>query len=87
MAVYSLLFKRQVEKDFRKIDRRYRKKILYEIEGLKKLPRPSNSRKMTNTEITYRLRVGDYRVIYQIDDDAKVITIFYVRQRQDAYKQ
>ena len=86
MAVYSLLFKRQVEKDFRKIDRRYRKKILDEIEGLKKLPHPSNSRKLTNTEITYRLRVGDYRAIYQVDDNAKVITIFYVRHRQDAYK-
>jgi mRNA interferase RelE/StbE len=86
MAVYSLLFKQQVEKDFRKIDCRYRKKILDEIEGLKKIPRPSNSRKMTNTEITYRLRVGEYRVIYQVDDDAKAITIFYVRHRQDAYK-
>ncbi len=86
MPEYQILFKRQVEKDLRKIDRRYIKPILNEIEELKKSPRPINSRKITSTEMTHRLRVGDYRVIYQVDDNNKVITIFYVRHRKDAYK-
>ncbi len=86
MPVYEILFKRQVEKDLRKIDRRYKKTILDEIEKLKKSPRPSTSRKLTNTEMTHHLRIGDYRVIYQVDDNSKVITIFYIRHRKDAYK-
>jgi mRNA interferase RelE/StbE len=84
--VYDIQFKRQVEKDLRKIDRRYVDTILEEIEGLRDNPRPTNSRKMTDTEMTHRLRVGDYRIIYQVDDKNKVITIFYVRHRKDAYK-
>ena len=84
--MYEILFKRQVEKDLRKIDRRYRKTILDEIEGLKKNPRPTNSRKMLSTEMTHRIRVGDYRVIYQVDDKNKAITVFYIRHRKDAYK-
>ena len=84
--MYEIIFKRQVEKDFRKIDRRYKKAIIEEIEGLGHNPRPTNSRKLTDTEMTYRLRVGDYRVIYQIDDKNKIVTVFYVRNRKDAYK-
>jgi mRNA interferase RelE/StbE len=86
MPAYEIVFKRQVEKDLRKIDRRYRKPILDEIEGLKKNPRPTNSRKMLNTEMTHRIRVGDYRVIYQVDDKNKAIIVFYIRHRKDAYK-
>ncbi len=86
MAVYDIAFKRQVEKDLRKIDQRYRKTILDDIEKLKKNPRPANSRKLSGTEMTHRLRVGDYRVIYQVDDKNKIITVFYVRHRKDAYK-
>jgi mRNA interferase RelE/StbE len=86
MPAYTIIIKRHVEKDLRKIDRRYRKQIFDAIESLIDNPRPSNSRKMTGADMTHRLRVGDYRVIYQVNDKERNITIFYIRHRKDAYK-
>ncbi|TAL36803.1 MAG: type II toxin-antitoxin system RelE/ParE family toxin [Spirochaetes bacterium] len=48
-------------------------------------PRPQGSRKLVDTISSYRIRIGDYRVIYQIDDDARVVTVMHVRHRKDAY--
>jgi len=84
--VYKVTVKRQVEKDFRKVDRLLIDSIIEAIESLRNDPRPMNSRKMKNTAMTFRIRVGDYRVIYQVDDTNKVITVFHVRHRKDAYK-
>jgi len=43
-------------------------------------------RQVVGGERTYRLRVGVHRVIYQVDDVARVVTVVYVRHRKDAYK-
>ena len=85
--MYEICFKQQVEKDLRHIDRKYAAAIVVKIKTLGKNPFPKNSRKLAGTEMSYRLRVGDYRIIYQVDVRHKLITIFYVRHRKDAYKQ
>jgi mRNA interferase RelE/StbE len=41
---------------------------------------------MVGAERTYRLRVGAYRVVYEIDDTARLVTVLYVRHRKDAYR-
>ncbi|MFN3467074.1 MAG: type II toxin-antitoxin system RelE family toxin [Candidatus Brocadiales bacterium] len=43
--------------------------------------------KLSGGEATYRLRVGDYRVIYEVDTDAKIICVHYVRHRREVYRQ
>lgn len=84
--MYEILLKRQVEKDLKKIDRQIVDKIFSKIEGLKENPHPQNSLKLTNTIKTDRLRIGDYRIIYQVDEYNKRIIIFYIRHRKDAYR-
>jgi mRNA interferase RelE/StbE len=84
--LYDICFKQQVKKDFKHIERQYAAAIVDKIKTLEKNPFPKNSRKLTGTEMSYRLRVGDYRIIYQVDVRQKLITIFYVRHRKDAYK-
>jgi mRNA interferase RelE/StbE len=84
--MYKIEFKKKVEKELRKIDRQYVQTLLGKIKMLEKEPFPSNSRKLTGSAMSYRLRVGDYRVIYQVDDNSKIITIFQVRNRKDAYR-
>ena len=41
---------------------------------------------MKGSESGYRLRIGDYRVIYQVDTENKVVVVYHVRHRKDAYK-
>ncbi|HXW01074.1 MAG TPA: type II toxin-antitoxin system RelE/ParE family toxin [Anaerolineae bacterium] len=48
-------------------------------------PRPSGVTKLRGTENEWRIRVGDYRVIYEIDDDKHVVTILRIRHRREAY--
>ncbi|MEW6676171.1 MAG: type II toxin-antitoxin system RelE/ParE family toxin [Nitrospirota bacterium] len=61
-------------------------RILDAIKSLAENPFPIQSRKMKGSESSYRLRVGDYRVIYQVNTENKVVTIYHVRHRKDAYK-
>jgi len=56
------------------------------IEGLADQPRPAGCTKLRPTG-PYRIRVGEYRVLYDIDDDARVVTILRVRHRRDAYRE
>ena len=48
-------------------------------------PTPSHSVKLAGAEALYRIRVGDYRVIYGVDHPSKQIVIHYIRHRKDAY--
>lgn len=86
MASYNILFDQDVEKDLSKIPKADARRVMLRITKLSSNPRPSQSLKLEGSNITYRLRVGDYRAIYQIDDPTKTITIFHVRHRKDVYR-
>ena len=53
---------------------------------LEQTPRPHGCTKLEGSEDEYRVRVGDYRILYVIDDKAKLVTIARVRHRRDAYR-
>ena len=86
MAFYKLFFDRDVEKDLAKIPKANVRKIMGKVASLSINPHPPQSLKLENSNITYRLRVGDYRVIYQIDDHLKQVTIYHIRHRKDVYR-
>ena len=86
MASYNVCFDRDVEKDLSKIPRPDVRRIMQRILKLSENPHPSQSLKLHHSDLTYRLRVGDYRVLCQIDDRSKIITIYHVRHRKDVYK-
>jgi mRNA interferase RelE/StbE len=56
------------------------------IQALREEPRPPGMRKLQGQRRGWRIRVGDYRVIYLIDDEAQVVTIVRVRHRRDVYR-
>ena len=60
--------------------------VIGRIRGLAVNPRPSGSRKLTGSKSDWRLRIGDYRVVYEIDDGARVVRVMRVRHRSDAYR-
>ncbi len=86
MATYSLRFKPTVEKDLLSIPRPMVSKILSRIDQLPVNPFPSQSLKLHGAEHLYRLRVGDYRVVYEVDPESVAIVIHHVRHRRDVYR-
>jgi mRNA interferase RelE/StbE len=86
MASYRIEFKRSAGRDIRKIAHSFVSRILKEIEALGETPFPRQSVKLSGAERTYRLRVGTYRVIYEVDPEAGTITIWYIRHRREAYR-
>jgi len=86
MGSYEIQWKRSAERDLRNIDPPQIPQIVQAVEPLIDNPFPSQCRKLRGSERDYRIRVGDYRVIYQVDIKAKVVTIYHVHHRREAYR-
>jgi mRNA interferase RelE/StbE len=87
MASFRVEFAGSAEKDLRRCSPELAAKIVRRIEVLQGDPIPRQSQKLRGTERTYRLRVGDYRVIYEVEPGMHVIVIYYIRHRREAYRQ
>ena len=86
MSEYSVILKPSVEKDLRKIPTVMVDRLFQRIEGLTSDPFPPQSLKLAGGELFYRIRVGDYRIVYQVETDKKQIVIQYIRHRRDVYR-
>jgi mRNA interferase RelE/StbE len=86
MGSYSLAFKNSVEKDLRKIPKELITRIFERIENLSRDPLPHDVQRLAGAESLYRIRVGDYRVIYQVLHESREVTVMYVRHRSVAYR-
>ena len=84
--MYKILIKKSAAKDLDGINEPYLSAIINDIESLKENPRNINVKKLVNKSNEYRLRVGDYRVLFFIEEEEKVIKISRVIHRKDAYK-
>lgn len=87
MEQFEIYWKRSAIKELKKIDPTVRTRLLEESKRLSLEPYPPGTRKLKGAEHTYRIRVGDYRIIYCIDEQNLQITIVRVRHRKDAYMQ
>ena len=85
MAAYKVLFKASVEKDFAAIPKKDVRKILKRIDALTENPRPWGSEKLTGRE-RYRLRQGQYRIVYSIQDDELTVWVVKVGHRKEIYR-
>lgn len=86
MESFEVLWKRSAEHDIRKIDHKFIPKIIKAVEDLAKNPFPVNCRKLKGSESSYRIRIGNYRVIYQVDSGNNQLILYHVRHRRDAYR-
>ena len=86
MADYSVIFARSARKELESLNAALVKRIFPKIEALAKEPRPKGCRKLKGEKNLWRIRVGDYRVIYAIYDERKVIDIIAIRHRRAAYE-
>jgi len=84
--IYDIRIKPSAIKEIERLQPEIKNRIKSKIEKLKEEPRPSGVRKLSDYEDIYRIRIGDYRVIFQINDQDRFIRILAVRKRDEAYR-
>lgn len=85
MKTYGIEFARSAAKELKKLDRSAGKAVMSAIYRLASNPRPAAAKKLVGRP-EWRLRVGDYRVIYDIYDSKLVILVLKVAHRRDVYR-
>ena len=83
--MYRLEVSHAAHRQVHKLPSETRERINQAIARLAEEPRPSGTKKLTGRE-GYRIRTGDYRILYQIDDNSKVVIIYRVMARGDVYR-
>jgi len=87
MAKYQILVSSSAEKDMKSIDRMHLRRVDLAIIGLQNDPYPSGVKRLIAKDIAqYRIRVGDYRVLYDVDESRKKVLILRVGHRKDVYR-
>jgi mRNA interferase RelE/StbE len=82
----KISFHPDVLKQLQRLPRAELETALQVVIGLSHDPRPVNSKKFVGSQRDWRVRFGQYRVVYSIDDAAGEITVFNVAKRSDAYR-
>jgi mRNA interferase RelE/StbE len=83
---YQIVFARSARRELEDLPRPVGLRVLRRIESLTITPRPRGCRKLVGSANLWRIRIGDYRVIYHIDDAQRIVDIVAVRHRSDAYQ-
>lgn len=85
-GVYKILLERSAERDLTRLAREVHDRIIEAIQSLARNPRPPGCRKLVGAGNDWRIRVGDYRVIYEIADAVRIVRINRVRHRREVYR-
>jgi len=87
MGSYRVEFKPGVEKDLQKLPKTVVVRVVKRVESLAADPRPPQAMKLSGAERLYRLRVGDYRIIHEVEREAEKVLVHCVRHRREVYRQ
>ncbi len=82
---YSLQILPRAQKELAGLERRHYVRIRDAVRELASNPRPNGCRKLTGRE-GWRVRIGDYRVVYEIDDVQRSLTVIHIGHRRDVYR-
>jgi len=84
--MYRVLLERAAEKDLSRLSSEIHDRVVAAIQALAKNPRPPGCRKLAGGKNDWRIRVGDYRVVYEIADAIRVVRVNRVRHRREVYR-
>lgn len=84
--MFEVLLERSAEKDLRRLPESIHDRIVRTINALSRNPRPPGCRKLSGGKDDWRIRIGDYRVIYEIADANQIVRINRVRHRREVYR-
>jgi mRNA interferase RelE/StbE len=83
--MYTVVITRSAEKEIIALPREVRERVRNHILALRENPRPPGAIKLQGQE-AYRLRVGDYRIIYTIEDEVRLVMVIQVGHRREVYR-
>ena len=84
--MYRVLLERAAEKDLTRLSVEVHDRVIAAIQALAMNPRPPGCRKLAGGENDWRIRVGNYRVVYEIADEIRVVRVNRVRHRREVYR-
>ncbi len=84
--MYEVYVEKAAENDLRRLSTTTFHRIIPQIRTLAENPRPSGCRKLIGSKNDWRIRIGDYRVLYEIDEKTRAVRIMRVRHRREAYR-
>jgi mRNA interferase RelE/StbE len=84
--MYRVLLERSADRDLGRLSSEVHSRVIAAIQGLANNPRPSGCRKLVGSKNDWRIRVGDYRVIYEIADEIRIVRVNRVRHRREVYR-
>jgi mRNA interferase RelE/StbE len=84
--MYRLLLERAAEKDLARLSSEIHDRVIGAIQALATNPRPPGCRKLAGSKHDWRIRMGDYRVVYEIADEIRIVRVNRVRHRREVYR-
>ena len=84
--MYEVFLERAAERDLKRLSAGDFQRIIPHLKALAQTPRPSGCRKIAGSKNDWRIRVGDYRVLYEIDEKARAVRVMRVRHRREVYR-
>lgn len=84
--MYEVYLERHAERDLKALPSDIFQRIIPHIKALANNPRPPGSKKLAGSRNDWRVRVGDYRVVYEISDKGKSVRVMGVRHRREVYR-
>lgn len=87
MERFDIRWRNSTKKDIRSLPRQEVARVIEAVSQLADNPLPHGSQKLSGSERTYRIRVGDYRVLYEVFSDSHIVEVQRVRHRKDVYRQ
>ncbi|PKN01770.1 MAG: type II toxin-antitoxin system RelE/ParE family toxin [Elusimicrobia bacterium HGW-Elusimicrobia-1] len=86
MDLYKVEVKKSAVKELQSLDTRFIPVIWKQIKKLSENPTPMHSAKLWASDKSYRIRIGNYRVVYQVDDDRRIVTVQRIKHRREVYR-
>lgn len=86
MKTYKVIIRKSAAKQIKKLPKVTIKAVLSKIKALSNDPRPEGCKKLIGTENIWRIRTGDYRIVYSIEEEQLLVEIVRVRHRKDVYE-
>lgn len=84
--MYTIVLSNQAKKALGKLERSVQERIVVALDLLREDPKPPKSVKLTGEDGVWRIRVGDYRIVYEVIDDELVVWVIRIADRKDVYR-
>jgi mRNA interferase RelE/StbE len=83
---HQILIRRPAEKEIASLPPKIRSRVAEKIRALAEDPRPAGCKKLSGEDRAWRIRIGDYRVVYEVNDTARYVEVRVVAHRKDVYR-